>query len=94
VLTGSANFALLQSLGQSLAGRTTLLELLPLSLEEVRHFPDPPTDLLDLLFRGSAPATYDVGRVGIIDQDGTWCSARRLRPPHHGARAGCDARAA
>lgn len=59
VLTGSANFALLESLGQSLAGRTALLELLPLSLEEVRRFPDPPTDLLDLLVRGSAPATYD-----------------------------------
>ena len=61
VLTGSANFALLQSLGQSLAGRTALLELLPLSLEEVRRFPRPPTDLLDLLWRGSAPATYDRG---------------------------------
>ena len=61
VLTGSANFALLQSLGQSLAGRTALLELLPLSLEEVRRFPDPPTDILDLLFRGTAPAIYDRG---------------------------------
>jgi uncharacterized protein len=61
VLTGSANFALLRSLGQSLAGRTALLELLPLSLEEVRRFPNPPTDLLDILFRGSAPATYDRG---------------------------------
>ena len=59
VLTGSANFALLQSIGQSLAGRTALLELLPLSLDEVRRFPDPPTDLLDVLFRGSAPATFD-----------------------------------
>jgi predicted AAA+ superfamily ATPase len=61
VLTGSANFALLQSLGQSLAGRTALLELLPLSLEEVRRFPHPPTDLADLLWRGSAPAVYDRG---------------------------------
>jgi len=59
VLTGSANFALLQSLGQSLAGRTALLELLPLSLEEVRRFKDPPTDLLELLWRGSYPAVYD-----------------------------------
>ncbi len=59
VLTGSANFALLQSLGQSLAGRTALLELLPLSLEEVRRFPDPPGDLWELLCRGSYPALYD-----------------------------------
>ncbi len=59
VLSGSANFALLQTLGQSLAGRTALLELLPLSLEEIRRFPDPPDELLDLLWRGSYPAVYD-----------------------------------
>ncbi len=59
ILTGSANFSLLQSLGQSLAGRTALLELLPLSLEEIRRFPEPPSNLFDLLWRGSYPATYD-----------------------------------
>jgi predicted AAA+ superfamily ATPase len=59
ILTGSANFALLQSLGQSLAGRTALLELMPLSLEEIRHFPEPPGDLFTLLWRGSYPALYD-----------------------------------
>jgi hypothetical protein len=61
ILTGSANFTLLQSLGQSLSGRTALLELLPLGLEEIRLFPDPVVDLLDLLWRGSYPATYDRG---------------------------------
>ena len=59
ILTGSANFALLQSIGQSLAGRTALLELLPLSLQEIRRFPKPPSDLFDLLWRGSYPAIYD-----------------------------------
>jgi len=59
VLTGSANFALLQTLGQSLSGRTALLELLPLSLGEVRRFPDPPTEPWDLIWRGSYPALYD-----------------------------------
>ncbi|HXU30271.1 MAG TPA: ATP-binding protein [Thermoanaerobaculia bacterium] len=61
VLTGSANFALLQSLGQSLAGRTALLDLLPLSLEEIRRFPEPPNDLTTLLWRGSYPSLYDRG---------------------------------
>src|ERR1044071_7940977 len=61
VLTGSVNFALLQSLGQSLAGGTALLELLPLSLEEIRRFPEPPADLFSLLWRGSYPALYDRG---------------------------------
>src|SRR3954451_18647858 len=59
ILTGSANFALLETLGQSLAGRTALLELLPLSLAEIRRFPEPPADLLTLLWRGSYPAVYD-----------------------------------
>jgi len=59
ILSGSANFALLQTLGQSLAGRTALLELMPLSLEEIRRFPEHPVELLDLLWRGSYPAVYD-----------------------------------
>jgi predicted AAA+ superfamily ATPase len=60
VLTGSANFALLHSLGQSLAGRTAMLELLPLSLEEVRRFPgDGPQEPWGALWRGSFPAIYD-----------------------------------
>jgi predicted AAA+ superfamily ATPase len=61
VLTGSANFALLQSIGQSLAGRTALLNLLPLSLKEVRRFPASPTELFDVLWRGSYPALFDRG---------------------------------
>ena len=44
---------------QSLAGRTTLTELLPLSLEEVRRFPDPPTDLDTLLWQGGYPRIYE-----------------------------------
>ncbi len=59
VLTGSANFALLESVSQSLAGRTGLLQLLPLSLEEVRRFPDSPAELLQLLWQGGYPALYD-----------------------------------
>lgn len=61
ILTGSANFALLQSIGQSLAGRTAVLHLLPLSLEELRRFPECPKDLFDVLWNGSYPATFDRG---------------------------------
>jgi len=61
VLTGSANLALLGSVSQSLAGRTALLELLPLSLDELRRFPDAPVDLWQTLFRGSYPAPFDRG---------------------------------
>jgi len=59
ILTGSANFSLLRSLGQSLAGRTALLELLPLDLEETRLFGPLPTDVFTLLWRGTYPAVYD-----------------------------------
>jgi predicted AAA+ superfamily ATPase len=59
VLTGSANLALLQSVSQSLAGRTALLTLLPLSLEEIRRFPTAVDDLLATLWTGSYPAVFD-----------------------------------
>ncbi len=59
ILTGSANLALLQSVSQSLAGRTALLNLLPLSLDEIRLFPRAPDGLLDMLWRGGFPAIFD-----------------------------------
>lgn len=59
ILTGSANLGLLESVSQSLAGRTALLNLLPLSLEEVRRFPEAPGDLFSLLWHGGYPAIFD-----------------------------------
>lgn len=59
ILTGSQNFALLDSVSQSLAGRTVLLQLLPLDLEEMRRFPDPPRDLDTLLWSGGYPRIYE-----------------------------------
>jgi hypothetical protein len=59
VLTGSANLALLGAVSQSLAGRTALLTLLPLSLDEVRRFPGAPSDLLSTLWTGGYPAILD-----------------------------------
>ena len=59
LLTGSQNLALVNAVTQSLAGRTTLTELLPLSLEEVRRFPAPPDDLDTLLWQGGYPRIYE-----------------------------------
>jgi hypothetical protein len=53
ILTGSANLSLLGSVSQSLAGRTALLNLLPLSWGEVRRFPNPPVDTWTALWKGS-----------------------------------------
>jgi len=59
LLTGSQNLALVDAVTQSLAGRTTLTELLPLSLQEIRRFPDPPADLDTLLWQGGYPRIYE-----------------------------------
>lgn len=56
-LTGSSNFALLKNVTQSLAGRTALFELLPLSLKEISGL-DGETDLDSLLYDGFYPAIW------------------------------------
>ncbi len=59
VLTGSQNLSLLQGVSQSLAGRTALLELLPLELGEIRRFDGATTDLDATIWRGGYPRIHD-----------------------------------
>jgi predicted AAA+ superfamily ATPase len=59
VLTGSQNFALLASLSQSLAGRTAVLNLLPVDLQELERFPSHPKGLFATLFAGGYPRIHD-----------------------------------
>jgi len=59
ILTGSQNLAVVQSVSQSLAGRTALLQLLPLALEELRRFESAPTDLFDVIWTGGYPRILD-----------------------------------
>src|SRR5215210_7498060 len=77
ILSGSQNFLLLRSIGQSLAGRSAVLHLLPLSLAELagrQPFPlealgkeipgesrESSPDLMDVLFRGFYPRIHDKG---------------------------------
>jgi len=61
VLTGSHNLALMEGVSQSLAGRTALLELLPLELEEIRRFDGSPGDLDTVLWQGGYPRIHDRG---------------------------------
>lgn len=59
ILTGSAQFPLMAAVSQSLAGRVGRVELLPLSVSELRADKSLP-DSLDLhLLRGSYPAIHD-----------------------------------
>jgi len=58
VLTGSEHFALVEKVTQSLAGRTAMLQLLPLSYEELRpHHPS--ADVNTQILRGGYPRLYD-----------------------------------
>src|SRR5438045_2983903 len=59
ILTGSANFGLLEAVSQSLAGRTGLVNLLPLAWDEVLRFRSHPKDLFTALWTGGYPAIYD-----------------------------------
>lgn len=59
VLTGSQHLGLIDAVTQTLAGRTAVLELLPLALEEIRRFPAAPTSLGETVWTGGYPRIYD-----------------------------------
>ncbi|MCC5813469.1 MAG: ATP-binding protein [Leptospira sp.] len=59
ILTGSGQFELMQSVSQSLAGRTALLRLLPFSLNEAYSNPKN-TDLNKVLYTGFYPRIFDM----------------------------------
>lgn len=56
VLSGSSNFALLKKVSQSLAGRSGVFELMPLSIEEVKGQIEYVDDADQLLYHGLYPA--------------------------------------
>jgi predicted AAA+ superfamily ATPase len=58
VLTGSQNFSLMAQITQSLAGRSALVQLLPLSIAELSAAGRLPDELDALLLRGGYPALY------------------------------------
>lgn len=60
VLTGSSNFALLESITQSLAGRAALYTLLPMALDELGDYVSLSTD--ELLFKGFYPSVVTGSR--------------------------------
>jgi predicted AAA+ superfamily ATPase len=58
IITGSQNFALLESISQSLAGRVTLLTLLPLTVDELRQANLLAPTLEENLIKGFYPRIY------------------------------------
>ena len=61
ILSGSQNLSLLESISQSLAGRTEVHHLLPLTRGEVVRFHGHPSTLEETLFAGSYPRIFDRG---------------------------------
>ncbi len=59
ILTGSQNLALLESVNQSLAGRSAVLHLLPLARSEVIRFERHPETLDETLLTGGYPRIFD-----------------------------------
>ncbi|MBT1162247.1 ATP-binding protein [Bifidobacterium sp. SO1] len=59
VLSGSQNFLMEKRIGQSLAGRVGMLQLLPLSYREAASSQEN-LDVDDFMFRGGYPHLYDV----------------------------------
>lgn len=61
VLTGSEHFGLSGSVAQTLAGRTGILHLLPLAVDELSRFSIAPDDLFSTLVTGGFPRIHDQG---------------------------------
>lgn len=61
ILTGSENLAVSATVSQSLAGRSAMLTLLPLSWDERQAFPNAPTDLWSCVLSGGYPRIPDQG---------------------------------
>ncbi len=61
ILTGSHDLALVQSVSQSLAGRTAVLHLLPLARSETIRFDSFPLSLDEALVVGGFPPIFDRG---------------------------------
>ena len=59
ILTGSQNLAMMDSVNQSLAGRTAVLRLLPMSFDEMTEFANAPQTLNEVLFTGGYPRILD-----------------------------------
>jgi predicted AAA+ superfamily ATPase len=58
ILTGSSNFLLMEKISQTLAGRTAVLHLLPLSFAELAPGPE---SYESMIFKGQYPRIYDRG---------------------------------
>jgi uncharacterized protein len=71
IITGSQNFLLNESISQSLAGRIAILNLLPLSLNELIQAKKIPATIDEALFKGFYPELYKK-EMSIVDWYGSY----------------------
>ena len=62
ILTGSNNLLLQSNISQSLAGRVGIIDLLPLTVQEIEKFGKTNCSLNELIVKGSYPEIYDKTR--------------------------------
>lgn len=58
IITGSQQFEVINTVSQSLAGRTAICKLLPFSIEEIKSYKQP-LELNEIIFNGFYPRIYD-----------------------------------
>lgn len=59
ILTGSHQPELSQSISQTLAGRTSILNLLPFSVSEIRQYTEEDLDPFELIYKGFYPRLHE-----------------------------------
>jgi len=59
ILTGSQNLVVSAKVSQSLAGRTAILTLLPLSCQELSQVSSCPSNVWEMVWKGGYPRLYD-----------------------------------
>jgi len=71
IITGSQNFLLNESISQSLAGRVAILNLLPLSIQELTQVKKLPKSIDNTLFKGFYPELYKK-KMSLVDWYGSY----------------------
>lgn len=66
VLTGSQNFLMMKSIGQSLAGRVGLLKLLPFSFSELQDWQGEHLDVDEFILKGGYPRLHATGMPSAV----------------------------
>jgi hypothetical protein len=59
ILSGSQNFQLMEKISQSLAGRTAIMKLMPLSFPEIKNSGHKPHSIDNVMFQGCYPRIFD-----------------------------------